>query len=328
MGTRAGLSEEFASPGAAGSSPRRRPAHPTQERSAALAEPGLAHDEALAAARARSAFLAGAAHELRTPLNAVIGFAEVLTDPELVVDDATRDEFLRDILGAGRHLQQLIDDLMDLCKLDAGTLNLRAEDFSVPVAISAVQAVVRSVVERRRQRLHVEVDPAVGAVHHDPARFKQVLVSLISHACRRTREAGVVRLTAQQDELGWLLVAVSGSAGSSEGATQPHAVEPILGHGQPVNSTRVQDRSDGLGMALARRLAHLMGGVLFAGPDPGQGSTLTLRLPPRWLSPDGEPHAAGPAVDTSDWPRALAATPAASLPALPATPVLPGAARP
>src|SRR5262249_28080923 len=138
------------------------------------------------ASRHKSEFLASMSHELRTPLNAIIGFSEVLLDPNLPVEETMRQQFQENILGSRRHLLTLINDILDLSKVEAGKMELHPDEFDLADALGGAHAVVRSMVDRKRQTLELEVEPGIGTIYHDPGRFKQVLYNLLSNAHKFT----------------------------------------------------------------------------------------------------------------------------------------------
>lgn len=256
----------------------RRVEERTQELSEALVELAAARDQALDASRAKSAFLASMSHELRTPLNAIIGFTEVLTDPDMPVDEATQSEFLQDVLAAGRHLLALINDILDLSKVEAGKMEFFPEEFDLATAIHGVEAVAKSLTERKHQRLDVEIEPGLTTVYHDPARFKQVLFNLVSNAVKFTPDGGSLRVSAARDDSGWLEVAVSDNGIGIKQEDQALIFEEFRqvdsGYGR-------QQLGTGLGLALVRRFVQTMGGDISVQSEVGKGSTFTFRIPLR-----------------------------------------------
>ena len=148
--------------------------------------------------RHKSQFLANMSHELRTPLNAIIGFSEVLLDPSLgALGDAERHEFLTNILTSGRHLLRLINDVLDLSKVEAGKMELHAEPVSLAESVEGVVATVKTLAMRKRIRIHSDIHPDQGPVCADPSRLKQILYNLLSNAIKFTPEEGRVSVTAR-----------------------------------------------------------------------------------------------------------------------------------
>ena len=196
-------------------------------------------------------------HELRTPLNAIIGFSEVLLDPNLPVDDAIRGQFLENILSSGRHLLALINDILDLSKVEAGKMELHPEVFDLADAIRGVHAVLRAVVEKKQQKLELEVDPSLGSVDHDPGRFKQVLYNLLANANKFTPEGGTIRTIARPTGPGWLEIEVADTGIGIKPEDQAAIFEEFR---QIDSGYARRQQGTGLGLALVRRLARMMGG--------------------------------------------------------------------
>ena len=250
------------------------------ERTAALeranAEAEVARAAAEQANRTKSEFLASMSHELRTPLNAILGFAEVLTDPEVEVDAETQHQFVLDIHTAGKHLVELISDILDLSKAEAGKMEFYPEDFVVEPTVRGVQAVARALVERKRQVFQVTVDPAAGTVHQDPARFKQVLFNLISNAVKFTPIRGSITVVVRRDDDGWLEVAVSDTGVGMKLEDQQRVFEEFQ---QIASGDSREQQGTGLGLTLVRRFVHIMGGEIWVTSAPGEGSCFTFRIP-------------------------------------------------
>jgi protein-histidine pros-kinase len=216
-------------------------------------------------------------HELRTPLSAIIGFAEVLTETEMEVDEATQQEFLRDILAAGRHLLQLINDILDISKAEAGKMDFVPEHFEVEPAVRGVGAVAKALVSRKHQRLELRVEPGIGVVHHDPARFKQVLFNLVSNAVKFTPDGGDIRVTASRSDDAWLEVAVSDTGIGMKPEDQTRVFEEF----QQIDSGHNREQQGtGLGLAIVRRFVRTMGGDVWVNSELGRGATFTFRIPP------------------------------------------------
>ena len=151
--------------------------------------------------RHKSQFLANMSHELRTPLNAIIGFSEVLLDPSLgALGDAERHEFLTNILTSGKHLLRLINDVLDLSKVEAGKMELHAEPVSLAESVEGVVATVKTLAMRKRIQIHSDIHPDQGPVCADPSRLKQILYNLLSNAIKFTPEEGRVSITARAVE--------------------------------------------------------------------------------------------------------------------------------
>src|SRR5262249_32331225 len=146
-------------------------------------------------------------HELRTPLNGIIGFSEVLLDPSMPVDETMRTQFLENIYQSGQHLLALINDILDLSKVEAGKMELHPEAFDLTEPLQGVQRVVQALADTKQQHLRLEAPAELGSVYHDPGRFKQVLFNLLSNAVKFTPEGGTIT-TAARVAGDWLEVAV------------------------------------------------------------------------------------------------------------------------
>jgi len=231
--------------------------------------------------RHKSAFLANMSHELRTPMNAIIGFSEVLLDPSMPVSDEERGQFLTDILNSGKHLLNLINEVLDLSKIEAGRMELHV----VPAALSEVFETVQSTLRplAAKKAIEFQVAPADGITPFpmDAARIKQVLVNLVGNAIKFTPERGRVWVRATADN-GTVQVEV---ADTGPGIA-PEDHERIFQEFQQAQSTRGAGKPEGtgLGLTLARRFVELHGGRLWVESQIGVGShfyfTLPTPLPP------------------------------------------------
>jgi signal transduction histidine kinase len=235
------------------------------------------------ASQHKSEFLANMSHELRTPLNGIIGFSEVQLDPSMPVDEAMRTQFLENIYQSGQHLLTLINDILDLSKVEAGKMELHPEAFDLLDALTGVHGVVKALVDKKQQILLLEAPGDLGSVSHDPGRFKQVLFNLLSNAVKFTPQGGTITTSVRVAE-GWLEVAVKDTGiGISP---EDHA--KVLAEFQQIDSGYArQQRGTGLGLALVRNFVRLMGGDITLRSALGEGSTFTVRLPVR------KPAAAG-----------------------------------
>src|SRR6266404_5199522 len=150
-----------------------------------------------AASRHKSEFLANMSHELRTPLNAIIGFSEVLVDRMFGELNEKQEEYLKDIYASGQHLLSLINDILDLSKIEAGRMELEAADFDLPAAIDNALTLVRERAGRRGVALHQAVDGRLGAIRADERKLKQVLLNLLSNALKFSPEGGRIDVSAR-----------------------------------------------------------------------------------------------------------------------------------
>jgi signal transduction histidine kinase len=225
--------------------------------------------------RHKSEFLANMSHELRTPLNAIIGFSEVLKERMFGELNPKQLEYVRDIYGSGQHLLSLINDILDLTKVEAGHMELDARDFSVRSAIHNCCTLIRERALRKRLRLESHVFEDVGNWRADERKFKQVVLNLLSNAVKFTPSGGEVRIVARI-EGDTLVVAVSDTGVG----VAPEDQERIFHSFQQVASDEeVRREGSGLGLALSRRLVERHGGTLVVASTPGRGATFVARFP-------------------------------------------------
>jgi PAS domain S-box-containing protein len=228
------------------------------------------------ASRLKSEFLANMSHELRTPLNSIIGFAELLHDQEVDLDSPHYIEFLGDILKSGRHLQQLINDVLDLAKVEAGKIELRPENVDIAHLIGEVSAVLRGVAADKRLRVEFEVAPDAQHATLDPARFKQILYNYLSNALKFTPEGGTVKVNARTEAPDMLCLTVEdtgiGIAGEDIGRL-------FVDFQQLEGGATKKHAGTGLGLALTKRLVEAQGGSVGVKSVLGQGSQFFALLP-------------------------------------------------
>jgi len=235
-------------------------------------------DEAMEASRTKSSFLANMSHELRTPLNAIIGLTELLCEnaPRFGTEKAL--EPLRRVLRAGRHLLGLINDILDLSKIEAGKMDLTLETVTIQPVVEEVLGTARPLAEQNKNELALDSPEGIGSVYADNMRLRQVLLNLLSNACKFTK-AGTVRLgVTRVEEAGqhWVDFAVSDTG---IGMTEEQLGRLFQEFAQADASTTRQFGGTGLGLAISRRLCRLMGGDVTVTSEPGKGSTFTMRLP-------------------------------------------------
>jgi signal transduction histidine kinase len=235
------------------------------------------------ASQHKSEFLASMSHELRTPLNAVIGFSEVLLERMFGDLNERQEDYLRDILNSGRHLLALLNDVLDLSKVEAGHMELDPTEFDVVETVDYALSMVRERAVAHDITLTREVAPGVDLVRADELRFKQVLLNLLSNAVKFTPDGGAVRVTVERhdDEVH---VAVSDTGIGIHPASR-RAIFDAFQQGPEVPApARV---GTGLGLALAKAIVELHGGRIWVESEPGVGSTFTIVLPAR-LAADAE----------------------------------------
>ena len=230
-----------------------------------------------AASRHKSEFLANMSHELRTPLNAILGFSEVLAERMFGEVNEKQAEYLQDILSSGRHLLSLINDILDLSKVEAGRLELDLERFHLPTALDNALTLVRERATRHGITLTQTVDERVGDIVADERKVKQILLNLLSNAVKFTSEGGRVGLTAMAGD-GAITIAVSDTGVGIAPEDQAAIFEEFRQVGR--DDTRKQEGT-GLGLTLAKKFVELHGGRIWVQSQVGQGSTFTFSLPVR-----------------------------------------------
>jgi PAS domain S-box-containing protein len=230
------------------------------------------------AAEAKNRFLASMSHELRTPLNGIIGFAEFLYDGKPGPLNPKQKEYLNDILNSGRHLLQLINDVLDLAKVEAGRMALTPERFSVTRAVDEVCAVARPLAEKKSIALRSVITPAVDDVELDQPKFKQVLYNLLSNAIKFTDSGGRVEVRAQPDGPGAFVLAVTDNGIGIKEEDLPRLFREFE---QLESGAARHYEGSGLGLALTRRLVELQGGNVTVESAVGRGSTFAVTLPRR-----------------------------------------------
>jgi GAF domain-containing protein len=229
-----------------------------------------------AASRHKSEFLANMSHELRTPLNAILGFSEVLAERMFGEVNEKQAEYLQDILSSGRHLLSLINDILDLAKVEAGRLELELGRFHLPTALDNALTLVRERATRHGIMLTQTVDPTVGHIVADERKVKQILLNLLSNGVKFTPEGGRVGLTATSAEDG-LTIAVSDTGIG----IAPEDQATIFEEFRQVGSGSQKQEGTGLGLTLTKKFVELHGGRIWVSSEMGKGSTFAFILPVR-----------------------------------------------
>jgi GAF domain-containing protein len=220
-------------------------------------------------------FLASMSHELRTPLNAIIGFSEVMLERLFGDVNAKQEEYLNDILSSGRHLLSLINDILDLAKIEAGRMELEAADFHLPQAIDNALVLVRERALRRGITLEQTIDPRLGEIKGDERKIKQVLLNLLSNAVKFTPEGGRIDVRAT---LGAGAAEISVADTGVGIAPEDHAA--VFEEFRQVGTDYARKHEGtGLGLALARKFVELHGGTIRVESQLGQGATFTFTIP-------------------------------------------------
>jgi signal transduction histidine kinase/CheY-like chemotaxis protein len=226
------------------------------------------------ASQHKSEFLASMSHELRTPLNAIIGFSEVLLERMFGELNERQDEYLRDIWSSGKHLLELLNDILDLSKVEAGQMVLNHSQFAVGKSLEYCLSLVREQAIKQRVQLSLEVDPEVGLLDADRLRFRQVVLNLLSNAVKFTSDDGRVDVHAsiQSQDL-VVTVADTGVGVAAEDR------ERIFDSFQQGTRPSGQAEGTGLGLTLSKRIVELHGGRIWVESDVGKGSTFGFALP-------------------------------------------------
>jgi len=230
-----------------------------------------------AASRHKSEFLANMSHELRTPLNAVIGFSEVLLQRMFGALNDKQDEYLKDIYASGQHLLSLINDILDLSKIEAGRMELAPAPFHLPTALENAVTLVKERAARHAITLDIGVDPRLGELMGDERKVKQVLLNLLSNAVKFTPEGGRITMKASRMD-GAVEVSVTDTGIGVAPEDQAAIFEEFRQVGS--DETRKQEGT-GLGLTLAKKFIELHGGRIWVESELGRGSTFTFTLPLR-----------------------------------------------
>jgi signal transduction histidine kinase len=233
------------------------------------------------ASRLKSEFLANMSHELRTPLNAIIGFAELLYDGQVDPLSPVHGEFLGDILASGRHLLQLINDVLDLAKVEAGKLEFCPEPVEIARLVSEVAAILRTLAAQKRIRMTVDIDPRLTTLTIDPARLKQVAYNYLSNAIKFTPDGGNVTLRIQPETSERFRLEVEDTG---IGIKIEDMYRLFVEFQQLEDGTAKRHQGTGLGLALTRRLVEAMGGSVGVRSTIGTGSTFHAILPCHTIS--------------------------------------------
>ncbi len=230
--------------------------------------------------RLKSEFLANMSHELRTPLNGILGFSELLVDQRFGPLNDKQREYINDIHECGQHLLQLINDVLDLSKVEAGRMEVYAEPFVPATAIASVYSVLGPLARKKQVRLLPAMGAGVPSVTLDVHKFRQILFNLLSNAIKFTNPGGQVQLTVQPQDPQQIRLDVQDTGIGIAQADMPRLFEAF---GQLDSGLSRRAEGTGLGLALTRKLVELQGGHIEVTSSPGTGSTFSVLLPQVWV---------------------------------------------
>jgi signal transduction histidine kinase len=226
------------------------------------------------ASQHKSEFLANMSHELRTPLNAIIGFSEVLSERMFGELNEKQEEYLKDIYASGQHLLSLINDILDLSKIEAGRMELELTDFHLPTALDNALTLVRERAGRRSITLQMRVDARLGEVRADERKIRQMVLNLLSNAIKFTPEGGRIEVGAVPKD-GSVEVSVTDTGIG----IAPEDQEKVFDEFRQVGTAAKKVEGTGLGLTLCRKFVELHGGRIWVKSQIGEGSTFTFSLP-------------------------------------------------
>jgi len=238
----------------------------------------VAHGEVVAASQVKSQFLANMSHELRTPLNAIIGYSDLLQVVAARKQDATYTADLQRIQKAGKHLLTLINDILDISKIEAGKLQLEMQVFDVSMILDEINETIQPLASQNSNKFTIDVAEGMSPVHADYTRLKQCLLNLLSNACKFTRE-GEVDFSVTQDRVQGQEFITFHVADTGVGLTDEQATRLFQPFSQADASTTRKFGGTGLGLAITKNLCEAMGGSISLESKAGAGSTFTIRLP-------------------------------------------------
>jgi len=238
------------------------------------AELAQARDQAEEASRTKSAFLANMSHELRTPMNAIIGYSEILIEEASDAGQTASIPDLEKILNAARHLLTLINDILDISKIEAGKMTIFNEDFDAAEIVRDVASTILPAVEKNGNTLEIVIGESPCSLRSDAVKLRQTLLNLLSNAAKFTRN-GKITVTASCEKE-WLEIAVKDTG---IGLTSEQIGGLFQVFNQADNSTTRKYGGTGLGLAISRRFCRMLGGDITVASELGSGSTFTVRLP-------------------------------------------------
>jgi len=228
------------------------------------------------AVRAKSEFLASMSHELRTPLNAIIGFSDMIANASMGPIDPRYRNYGSDIFNSGQHLLSLVNDVLDLSKLESGMFELHEEQLDIPEILDSCRAMVIGLANQSGIELTIDTDPNLHQVWADPLRIKQIIVNLLSNAIKFTEAGGHVFVAARMDDTGEMVIEVQDNGIGMRPEDIEKAIEPFGQIDSPMNRNQ---GGTGLGLPIVKHLAELHGGKLAIVSEAGAGTSVSVRLP-------------------------------------------------
>ena len=250
-----------------------------EELEAAAAKLAKARDAALVASHAKSAFVANMSHELRTPLNAILGFSEMIEGGFLGELSGRYRAYGADIHASGQHLLELINQILDLSKVEAGRMELLESEFAAGHAVESCEKLLAERAAKAGVNFRVAIQPDLPRLRADELKFRQVLLNLASNAIKFTPKGGEVTLSVHADARG-LVVAVSDTGVGMKSEDIPLALEPFR---QVGDDQRHKQQGTGLGLPLAKAFVELHDGIFEIASEPQRGTTITVTFPPERL---------------------------------------------
>ncbi|HMJ25421.1 MAG TPA: ATP-binding protein, partial [Pyrinomonadaceae bacterium] len=226
--------------------------------------------------RLKSEFLANMSHELRTPLNGIIGFSEFLIDEKPGKLNPKQNEYLKDVLNSANHLLQLINDVLDLAKVEAGKMELNPETFSLFKAVDEVCAVIKAIAHKKQITLAIEISPDLAELHLDQQKFKQVLYNLLSNAVKFTDAGGKVEIIGSRRDRNSFQIAVKDTG---IGIKKEDLNRLFREFEQLEAGTARRFEGTGLGLALTKKIIEFQKGSIDVQSEFGRGSTFTVVYP-------------------------------------------------
>jgi len=250
----------------------------------------------------KSDFLATMSHELRTPLNSILGFSEVLESGDTLTDKQRR--YVQNIQKSGKALLEMINDILDLAKIESGRMETRLSDFRLELVVSGQGDMARPLAEQKNIDLEVRIPLDLPPMHQDQARVQQILNNLLSNAIKFTPEGGRVVVSVVRDESGFMVMQVS-DTGIGIAPEDQQAIFEKFRQGRtamPSGEAITREHSGtGLGLSIVKELCRLLGGEITLQSELGKGSTFTVRLP--WVLQEQPQHEASWPADVEQFPR-------------------------